>query len=358
MKIYVMTTIILIVNYMNLIGQNLPTESLFDFASICQQKNIRISERIREENGFERNILQTTYYNANKDYLIDSTHNIEQVLLIAYYPNGTKKIIELIDDGYHFDKSSADGIFGNFFTDDINNLQTDQTIIDIRLDTLGIEYVFIYPPVKFLSENPEIFLPTHNSIVFSQMPVISWTIDPISDGCGVILVEGNYNLGEELKNIIWEGEYRSNSQELFIEKIPINLSNQTKYKLIVWAYTDTKEMNGNWFRGSYSMEWCEFLIDTSRKNEKIELSQNFPNPFNTRTIIRYNIPERGKVSLKIYDINGKEIANLIQIEQAEGEHYIYWNGTNNEGTKVSSGVYFCNLKFNNFLVTRKMLITR
>jgi len=307
----------------------------------------------REENGFEKNILQTTYYNANKDYLIDSTQKIKQVLLITYYPNGTKKIVELLDDGYHFDKNAADGIFGNFFTDDFNTLHTDRTIIDIRLDTLGIEYVFVYPTVKFLPGNPEIFLPRHNSIVSSQMPVISWTIDPKSDGCGVILVESNYILGEELKNIIWEGEYRSNNQQLFIEKIPINLSNQTKYKLIVWAYTDTKEINGNWFRGAYSMEWCEFLIDTSRKNEKVELFQNFPNPFNYRTIIRYNTPKDGMVSIVVYNVSGQKIADLVNGNHEAGVHAVLF-----DGSALPSGVYFYRLSTEHYTATRRMLLIK
>jgi len=80
------------------------------------------------------------------------------------------------------------------------------------------------------------------------------------------------------------------------------------------------------------------------------LSQNFPNPFNSRTIIKYSLPDAGNISIKIFDIIGQEITTLIDQEQSAGEHYILWHGKNRSGNDVASGVYFYNLKFNSWSI--------
>ncbi len=93
--------------------------------------------------------------------------------------------------------------------------------------------------------------------------------------------------------------------------------------------------------------------------EHYKLGQNYPNPFNPTTTITYTLPVATKISLKIYDVLGKEVKTLINGELKEpGEAAITWNGTNNQGVQVVSGTYFYTLTFGNFSKTNKMMLLR
>ena len=82
--------------------------------------------------------------------------------------------------------------------------------------------------------------------------------------------------------------------------------------------------------------------ETKSLHIDFSLLQNYPNPFNPVTQIRYGLPSEIRVSIKIYDILGREITVLVNNETKQaGWHTIYWNGTNKNGIAVSSGVYIC-----------------
>ncbi|MCW8848874.1 MAG: T9SS type A sorting domain-containing protein, partial [Melioribacteraceae bacterium] len=93
-------------------------------------------------------------------------------------------------------------------------------------------------------------------------------------------------------------------------------------------------------------------LDNAEDNIPIEytLNQNYPNPFNPSTIISYQIPSCGHVSLKIYDILGNEIETLISKKQSAGKYEIVFDAKN-----ISSGVYFYRLKTENYTITKKMI---
>jgi hypothetical protein len=93
--------------------------------------------------------------------------------------------------------------------------------------------------------------------------------------------------------------------------------------------------------------------------EDYKLEQNYPNPFNPETVIRFTLPLNNKISLKIYDVLGKEVATLINNEDFnKGAFEINWNGTNNYGVKVASGTYIAELRFGNFTKTIKMSLMK
>lgn len=92
---------------------------------------------------------------------------------------------------------------------------------------------------------------------------------------------------------------------------------------------------------------------------KFELSQNFPNPFNPSTGIKYQIPVNSNVSLVIYDILGNEVKSLVDnVRQNSGTHEVMWDGTNAAGTSVSSGIYFYKLITPDFSKSMKMLLVK
>lgn len=87
--------------------------------------------------------------------------------------------------------------------------------------------------------------------------------------------------------------------------------------------------------------------------ESFALAQNYPNPFNPTTMIVFRIPKSAKVELKIYDLIGKEAATLVNETIPAGEHEVIFNAN-----KLSSGVYFYQLKAGEFIQTKKMLLLR
>ena len=88
------------------------------------------------------------------------------------------------------------------------------------------------------------------------------------------------------------------------------------------------------------------------------LYQNYPNPFNPSTTIRYSIPKFTNVTIDIYDITGNLITNLFNQGQRAGTYEILWNGRNNEGLSVVSGVYYCRIHVGNFNKISKMILLK
>jgi len=88
------------------------------------------------------------------------------------------------------------------------------------------------------------------------------------------------------------------------------------------------------------------------------VQQNYPNPFNPETTIRFQVPEATRVSLKVFDLLGREVATLINDEKEAGFHSVVWNGRNSRGHQVASGVYFFRIEAGSFVETRRMLLVR
>ena len=96
------------------------------------------------------------------------------------------------------------------------------------------------------------------------------------------------------------------------------------------------------------------IIQTS----EVFLQQNYPNPFNPTTNINYSLKENSKVSLSIYNIKGQKVKQLVSEQLSAGQHSVVWNGKDNNGKSVSSGIYFYKLRTDNFEKTRKMILIK
>ena len=88
------------------------------------------------------------------------------------------------------------------------------------------------------------------------------------------------------------------------------------------------------------------------------LEPNYPNPFNPHTMVRYALPEAQQVRLEIYDLLGQKVRTLVDGAQPPGSYRLVWDGRNDRGLAVASGVYFYRLKTPQFRHTRKMLLLR
>ncbi|HMY35662.1 MAG TPA: T9SS type A sorting domain-containing protein [bacterium] len=88
------------------------------------------------------------------------------------------------------------------------------------------------------------------------------------------------------------------------------------------------------------------------------LSQNYPNPFNPRTTIRYDVAKAGKVVIKVYNMLGQEVATLINAQRDPGRYSIQWDGRNNAGSVVASGVYLYRMQVGDVVRSKRMLFLK
>jgi hypothetical protein len=88
------------------------------------------------------------------------------------------------------------------------------------------------------------------------------------------------------------------------------------------------------------------------------LHQNYPNPFNPTTTFAYSLAKSGKATLRIYNTKGQLVKTLVDSPKSAGLHKIVWNGVNNEGRQVSSGIYFYRLDVPGYNKTRKMMLLK
>jgi hypothetical protein len=95
--------------------------------------------------------------------------------------------------------------------------------------------------------------------------------------------------------------------------------------------------------------------ETDYQPEKFHLHENYPNPFNPITTIKYSLPEAGSVQLLILNILGQEIMKLQNEVQAPGNYEVQWNGLDQTGKPVDTGVYFARLEAGNYSETIKMV---
>ena len=146
------------------------------------------------------------------------------------------------------------------------------------------------------------------------------------------------------------------------------------------GYTDSYDQNPSWIYtepGTYSVKLKvssgqssdteiklnyinALIVNAEEKNipYKFQLYQNNPNPFNPSTTIRYDLPEGSKAVIRIYDLLGREIIKLIDEFQPAGSHIVIWDGKNEKGMSVNSGIYLYSLTYNNFSITKKMLLLK
>jgi hypothetical protein len=88
------------------------------------------------------------------------------------------------------------------------------------------------------------------------------------------------------------------------------------------------------------------------------LENNYPNPFNPSTMIRYNIASQGHIRLRVFDFIGREVASLVDEQQTPGSYAVKWHGTDNTGALLPTGVYFYRLEGTGQQLTKKMILLK
>lgn len=100
------------------------------------------------------------------------------------------------------------------------------------------------------------------------------------------------------------------------------------------------------------------MVASANIPNHFELYQNHPNPFNPETEIRYQLPEATHVTLTIYNLLGQKIRSLVDKEQEAGLHAVHWDGHDENGTSVASGIYLYAIGAGEFKQVKKMVLVR
>lgn len=112
---------------------------------------------------------------------------------------------------------------------------------------------------------------------------------------------------------------------------------------------------------SYSNGKFLFTTDVEQPAEmdySYQLMQNYPNPFNPSTTISFAVPAHQYVKLEIFNSIGQKIRTLVNKEYTRGVHQVHWDGTNEQGEKVSAGAYFYRIKADDYRATKQLLLVR
>ena len=94
------------------------------------------------------------------------------------------------------------------------------------------------------------------------------------------------------------------------------------------------------------------------RSYSLGLDQNYPNPLNPETSITFTIPQRSRVILKVFNVKGELVRTILEGDAEAGEHTIRWNGINEKGARVVTGIYFLRLETGIGTLTRKMVVAR
>ena len=128
-----------------------------------------------------------------------------------------------------------------------------------------------------------------------------------------------------------------------------------------WSFNDSLKftikdsLTGYYLSGTIPLDTIATDISEQRfaSVKDFKLYQNYPNPFNPSTIIKYQIPQSGYVTLKVYDMLGKEVESLVNKMMNSGNYEVKFEGSN-----LTSGIYFYQLKINNYTATKKMMLLK
>jgi hypothetical protein len=139
----------------------------------------------------------------------------------------------------------------------------------------------------------------------------------------------------------------------------IGSSFQLRFNLL----SDEYVTGDGWYIDDFKILVYRDSVLTGLKNkdkfvQSFKLLQNYPNPFNPETQIRFEMAKTANVSVKIYDALGREIRTLYNGVKQVGQHQLTWDGKNDKGLQVASGIYFYRMKSENYRAMRKLVLVR
>jgi hypothetical protein len=203
----------------------------------------------------------------------------------------------------------------------------------------------VNPPGNPLWSSANVYVIGGNGVFFNDIVLSSEPIPPPEITSGTIRVSlfsvipaPGFGIGVDLNGIV-------------------PLRNLFKTEIGTWSFIENPPLNqvGDWIM-RLGIETEPTGVDDARG---YALMQNVPNPFNPATVIRYQVPVPGTmVNLAVYGADGRWIRTLIDGQHPGGAGSVEWDGTDSNGNRVASGVYFYRLRSEGFDQTKKMVLIK
>ncbi len=234
----------------------------------------------------------------------------------------------------------------------------------IKTDNMGNELFYVgFEPFsfpKFIHTDEDEFIFTADEKIYkvdSDGNEI-WEIDILFHSTSIISDENYYVITgyyagnpyvlkiDENGNQIWLANYNTNTNDYIYDIINTNDE----------GFALTGRSDDHMYIMKLSSEGISSTDDSMIVNNFVYT--NFPNPFNLATTISFSIPEQSKVNLIVYNIKGQKIKTLVHNEFSKGNHSVIWDGKDNLGKSVSSGIYFYQLVTEKKTITKKMILIK
>ncbi len=153
------------------------------------------------------------------------------------------------------------------------------------------------------------------------------------------------------EELLGQGSTTSQTNYTFVDNSALKVNQTYTY------YVSDVEFNGLETKHEDLEQSVVFGVD-SEVVRKFELAQNFPNPFNPTTTLQFQVAKDSRVSLKIYNLLGKEVKTLVNELKVAGSYNVSWDGLNNQNESVSTGVYFAKIQAGSFSKIVKMSLIK
>ncbi len=199
----------------------------------------------------------------------------------------------------------------------------------------------------------DLIFPEDSAEVTTLTPTFLWNqaIDP--------------DLADTIRYRIFYGSTILNLIEIDLDtdtswQVPLDLLDNSTYywKILALDPSGAATENTGGYHSFTTNTGSLVYTELSQIPDKYSLDQNYPNPFNPTTTIQYGLPENTDVTLYVYDITGQEVARLVDHSQVAGWYTIRWNGTNQDGTPVGTGMYFARFQAGKYSKVIKMVYLR
>jgi len=150
---------------------------------------------------------------------------------------------------------------------------------------------------------------------------------------------------------------KSGVKVVMIGATPININKLGELNLMLKSKEAKIQISGNTIINNLESRTLA-AVTVGQIPANFELSQNYPNPFNPSTTIKYGVSEPTKVRLSIYNIEGQLVATLVNETQEAGFYSVNWNGRNDFGQQLASGMYIYRIDAGNFVATKKLMLMK
>ena len=282
-------------------------------------------------------VYYDSLYNAQPEILFPSkleTENLNNIYYIAHdfkYSGNVKFIYQMRDQAQNINEGSHNVGYGvidplfqssNSFFNNVLSIEVPYGSIENKVSYLVTDEGNSYIGDLLLLSNRYKF--RTDNILLNKLGILSFDLD--------LLIDGTMNMN----NL---GIYKLEDDE--------------------WVLCETYTQNN--FLKTKIDSFSEYAVFFDFNNQTLLIpndyfiSQNYPNPFNPSTSIDYALVSDTRIEIAIYNIYGNKIKTLFNGYQESGFHTIYWDGKNENGLQLSSGIYLINLNVNNKVLSKKMV---